>query len=234
MNPHITMPKWPAWLMAAFCAACTYPAVTTLPPAAAPYRALGTEPFWSVTIADGRMTYDSPEGGFSVHAPSARSTAGGRRYETPRLTVAITPGVCSDGMSDRRYADTVTVTREGTTLNGCGGDILPPERLADTNWGIVEIDGRAVQGENYALQFSADRLSGQAGCNRFSGGYSQSGQTLTIGPVAATRMACPDPQMDHERRALQLLSGPVRISYPDGDTLLLTGNGGTIRLRRSI
>src|SRR5688500_16436138 len=81
MNPHSTMPKWPAWLMAAFCAACTYPAITTLPPAAGPYRALGTEPFWSVTIADGRMTYDSPEGGFSVDAPAARATAGGRRFE---------------------------------------------------------------------------------------------------------------------------------------------------------
>ena len=107
-------------------------------------------------------------------------------------------------------------------------------QLADTSWSIVEIDGLAVQGEDYVLQFTADRLSGQAGCNRFSGGYSQSGETLTIGPVAATRMACPDPQMDHERRALQLLSGPVRASYPDGDTLVLTGNGGTIRLRRSI
>jgi heat shock protein HslJ len=219
--------------IAAFLAGCT-----TLPPAEAPasgpYRALGTEPFWSVTIADGRMAYDSPEGGFSVGAPAARPSAGGRRYETPRLTVDVTSRQCSDGMSDRRYADTVTVIKDGTRLNGCGGDILPPERLADTAWSIVEIDGQAVQGETYVLQFATDRLSGQAGCNRFSGGYSQSGETLTVGPVAATRMACPGPRMDHERRALELLSGEVHLAYPDGDTLVLTGNGTTMRMRRSI
>ena len=41
-----------------------------------PYRALGTEPFWSITVANGRMTYESPEGGFSVPAPRG---AGARR-----------------------------------------------------------------------------------------------------------------------------------------------------------
>ena len=220
-------------LLAAALAGCaTVPDADTQ--ATAPYRALGTEPFWSVTIADGRITYDSPDGGFSVDAPAARPTFNGRRYETPRLTVDITRTLCGDGMSERRYADTVIVIREGTTLNGCGGDILPPERLADTDWAIVEIDGQAVQGPNYVLHFSVDRLSGQAGCNSFSGGYSPSGETLTVGPVAATRMFCPDPGMDHERRALQLLSGPVRISYPGGENLVLTGNGVTMRLHQTI
>ena len=187
-----------------------------------------------MTIADGRITYDNPDGGFSVDAPAARPTFNGRRYETPRLTVDITHGVCGDGMSDRRYADTVIVIMGETTLNGCGGDILPPESLADTDWTIVEIDGQSVQGRNYTLWFRADRVSGLAGCNQFSGGYSQSGETLTIGPIAATRMFCPEPGMDHERRALQVLSGPVRISFPDGENMVLAGNGGTMRLHRSI
>ena len=140
----------------------------------------------------------------------------------------------------RRRHERAALCRHGDCDQG-GNDperlrrrILPPERLADTDWTIVEIDGQAVQGPNYFLQFTADRLSGLAGCNRFSGGYSQSGETLTIGPVAATRMFCPDPGMDHERRALQLLSGPVRISFPGGENMILTGNGVTMRLHRSI
>ena len=48
----------------------------------------------------------------------------------------------------------------------------------------------------------------------------------------ATRMACPEPRMTHERKMLRLLGGSVRFSYPDGDTMLLTGNGVTARLRR--
>lgn len=235
MTKSVTMPKWPAYLLAAVAAACAYPAVTTPPLEADTYRALGNEPFWSVTITDGRMRYDAPDGPrFSVPVPPPRTTFNGHRYETDRLTLDVTHGECSDGMSDRRYADTVMVIVDGRTLRGCGGTILPPASLAETAWSIVEIDRQAVQGDNYTLQFTADRMSGQAGCNRFSGGYMLSGETLMPGAIAATRMACPGPRMDHEQRAFRVLSGPVRVSYPDGDTLVLSGNGGTIRLRRSI
>ena len=40
--------------------------------------------------------------------------------------------------------------------------------------------------------------------------------------------------MEHERLMLELLSGPVRIAHPDGDTLVLTGSAGSVRLRRAI
>jgi heat shock protein HslJ/uncharacterized membrane protein len=224
---------------AAFLAALALAACTSVPPsdppAGGPYRALGTEPFWSVTIADGRMTWESPDGApVSVAAPAPRPTPNGRRYETERLSLDIVRRECSDGMSDRRYADTVTVRMDGRTFNGCGGEILPPGSLADTSWSIVEIDGAAVSGQTYHLSFTADRISGQAGCNRFSGSYSVSDATLRPGPIAATRMACAGPAMQHEQRVLALLSGPVSIRHPDGDTLLLSGGAGTIRLRRSI
>lgn len=198
------------------------------------YRALGTEPFWSIEIANGRMTYDSPEGGFNVSAPRVRETGDGRRYETQRIILDIWAEECSDGMSDRGYADTVRAQVDGRTLTGCGGAILAPASLADTSWTIVEIDDQPVSGDIYAMQFTADRISGQAGCNRFSGGYTVDGPTLTPGAIMATRMACPEPRMTHERRALQVLGGPVEIGHPDGDTLLLTGNSGSLRLRRAI
>jgi hypothetical protein len=38
--------------------------------------------------------------------------------------------------------------------------------------------------------------------------------------------------MTHERKMLRLLGGAVRIFYPDGDTLLLTGSGVAVRLAR--
>ncbi len=169
-----------------------------------------------------------------MRAPAPRETGDGRIYRTRRLTLYVWHGECSDGMSDRRYAETVRATVDGRTLNGCGGAILAPAALAETSWSIVAIDGAAVSGDLYRLQFDAGRLSGQAGCNRFSGPYSVSGETLTPGPIISTRMACPEPRMAHERRALRVLGGPVRISFPDGDMLVLTGNGGSIRLRRSI
>lgn len=154
---------------------------------------------------------------------------------------AIAAGECSDGMSDRRFADTVRVTADGRALSGCGGDILPPEALAGTNWAIVEIGGEAVSGELYHLSFTGDQVSGQAGCNRFTGGYRQADGTLTVGGLAMTRMACVSPDgaaggdpMAHERRFGEILGVPVRISFPDGDTLVLTGANGEVRARRAI
>ena len=57
---------------------------------------------------------------------------------------------------------------------------------------------------------------------------------LTAGALAMTRMACPGPGMAHEQRAAEILGGPARVSFPDGDTLLLTGPTGAIRARRVI
>lgn len=204
-------------------------------PGTEPYNASGTEPFWGVGIAGGQISFEMNEDRISVPAPEPVATTTGRRYVTDRLTIDIRPGVCNDGMSDYLYADTVIVVADGRTLNGCGGERVPEDTLAHSTWSIEQIDGQVIdEDEAYVLEFTADRISGRAGCNRFSGIYSRAGDTLTPGALATTRMACPSPHMEHEGRALQVLSGPVRISQAsDGDALILTGNGGSIRIYRS-
>lgn len=200
------------------------------------YRAHGTEPFWGVTIGGGRIVYTAPDQpGVDVAAPRPRRIANGYRYVTPAMRIEITHVRCNDGMGDRYYADTFQVYFSGADrpLEGCGGITLPPDTLNDTGWGIAAIDGGEIApAETYGLQFGDGRLSGQAGCNRFSGPYAETAGTLTAGPIMSTRMACPEPRMTHERKMLRLLRGPVRFRYPDGDTLLMTGNGVTVRLRR--
>jgi heat shock protein HslJ len=204
--------------------------------AAAPYHGHGTEPFWGVTITGNRVVYESADGPRVVAVVRPRATRGGRIYESRRLTVEIRRGECNDGMSDIYQADTVRVwlgRRTGRGLEGCGGATLAPASLADTAWAIVAIGGEEVtQAEDYNLQFIEGRIHGQAGCNRFSGPYREARRTLTPGPIMATRMACPEPRMRHERDVLHLLNGPVDFLYPDGDTLFLRRDGGTIRLRR--
>ena len=121
------MPKWPAYLMGAFAIACAYPAVTTPPPQAQTYRALGQEPGWTLTIADGRIDYagDYGETRISVPAPVARPTFNGLRYETERLTVDVTYARCNDTMSRDGYEHQVMVIADGTTVRGCGGERRP-------------------------------------------------------------------------------------------------------------
>ena len=121
------MPKWPAYLLAAGAAACAVPAITTPFPAAEHYRALGQEPGWNVTIADGRIDYvgDYGETRITVARPEPRPTFNGRRYETQRLTVDITYARCNDSMSGFGFEHQVTVIADGTSVRGCGGARRP-------------------------------------------------------------------------------------------------------------
>lgn len=86
--------------------------------------ALGTEPFWSAEIIGTEMVYSTPE------------NIEGRRFELTRfagngglgftgsfdgsvMQLTVTPGECSDEMSDRTYPFTATMKIDEALLAGC-------------------------------------------------------------------------------------------------------------------
>ena len=91
-------------------------------PSSAPYRAVGTEPFWSLAI-DQRTIAFTLAGSTPVQQPKPQVIVGfaGEIYRTPRIDVNIVHGACSDGMSDRIYPDKVQVRVDEHHFNGCGG-----------------------------------------------------------------------------------------------------------------
>ena len=97
--------------------------LTPPPPPAAPYRAVGTEPFWNLLIDEHDITFIQPDAQ-PIRQPTPKVIVGiaGEIYQTPRIGVNIvhSPG-CSDGMSDRVYPDKVQVTVDGRQFSGCGG-----------------------------------------------------------------------------------------------------------------
>lgn len=97
--------------------------LTPPPPPPAPYRALGTEPFWNVLIDERHITFIEPDQAQPLRDPRPQPVVStvGRSYQTERMTVSIARGTCSDGMSDRVYPDIVRVTVNGRQLSGCGG-----------------------------------------------------------------------------------------------------------------
>lgn len=206
------------------------------PPAA--YMALGTEPGWTLEITPSRLNYNGDYGETKIMVPNpgVKTAANGRTYTTGRLKVEIAQAECSDGMSDRRYADTVRVTADGKSLQGCGGGILPPDTLAGTSWTFVSIGGVPVASDRpTSLQFDGTRISGSAGCNRFTGDFKSDGATLTTGPMASTRMACPGAGMAQENAFFALMGAPVGLDFASDGTLVLTGAGGkTAVLKRVI
>ena len=97
------------------------PPLTPNPPGGI-YRALGTEPFWGLTIDERQMVFTQPDAQ-PVSQPTPKVIVGfaGEIYQTPRLNVNVVHMTCSDGMSDRTYLDKVQVTVDGRRYDGCGG-----------------------------------------------------------------------------------------------------------------
>ena len=90
---------------------------------------LGNEPFWGVEIApenDGyRAVYSTPDNnpgtGFAVTRFAGNNGVGFTgEFDGEAVQIAVTPGACSDTMSDRIYPYTATVAVGEVTLLGCG------------------------------------------------------------------------------------------------------------------
>ena len=101
------------------------PAKDSPEPSATPesYAALGQEPGWALKIGGGRIDYSGNYGEkkINVARPEPLATRNGRRYATPRLSVAIAYTRCNDAMSGFGFEHQVTVIADGETYKGCGG-----------------------------------------------------------------------------------------------------------------
>ena len=88
--------------------------------ASAQHTARGTEPFWSLTIANGQMTYTPADGtGVSEPTPSSSPITNGFEFATANLTVRFTNTPCEEA-SGSTAPYTVQVLVGTQTLNGCG------------------------------------------------------------------------------------------------------------------
>lgn len=106
--------------------------------------------------------------------------------------------------------------------------------LADTQWRLIELDGRAPipAGEPLNLRFdSGDQAGGNSGCNIYGGSYRATDTTLTFGALASTQRACLDPALnDQETAFYQALDAVVAYALVGGQLVLKDANGAA-RLR---
>jgi len=85
----------------------------------------GTEPFWSGEVTGGSLNYITPEvpGGTRIEVSrfAGRNGLGlsGKLAERT-FDMTVTPGHCSDGMSDRSFPFTVTLKLGEEVREGCG------------------------------------------------------------------------------------------------------------------
>ncbi len=110
----------------------------------------------------------------------------------------------------------------------------PVADLSGTRWTVVSIDGNApVRGdEALSVEFSVDgRVSGNSGCNSYSGPWIRDDTTLRIGELLSTRRACADERRQRqETRLLDILQGEASLRRERDDRISLRKDGGALLL----
>ncbi len=142
----------------------------------------------------------------------------------PRLT--LQPVIAASGA---RYSDGyTTVWFQAKELNIEAGSINAKNcQEAEVDyltgrWALVQVQGKAVPRlpRPALVEFlDGGRISGTGGCNRFSGGFTRSGEILEFSPVVSTRMAClSETAQQLENQFLGLLQG--RLAWKAAESRL--------------
>lgn len=112
--------------------------------------------------------------------------------------------------------------------------------LTNTYWKILRLgDTEVAPGEgrrepNLILREGDPHFTATVGCNQVTGPYSLSADRLTFGPAAMTRMACPAPLDEWERRLTDVLAQAATWRI-DGQTLeLLDAAGNPLALFQAV
>jgi heat shock protein HslJ len=133
-----------------------------------------------------------------------------------------------------------------TLRAGILGDARPPVVDGRLSAGALEgsewvlrrfaFDEDAPASPVVTLAFADGQARGVAGCNGYSADIADTAGaaagTVRLGPVAATRKMCPDPDMVVEDRYLRQLGGVSRFGYMNG-RLMLDYDGGIMLFDRA-
>lgn len=130
-------------------------------------------------------------------------------------------------------AATYSISGDRLELRAADGALLadyvaqPPANLSDNTWLVTAYNsgGQAVVGVISGMRltavFAADgTVSGNGGCNSFSGTYTTDGRNITISPLVSTMMACQEDVMQQETAYLAALQSAATYRLA-GDTLEL-------------
>ena len=101
------------------------------------------------------------------------------------------------------------------------GACAKPVSLADTQWQLINIDGKnALEDVLVTLNFSDDAIGGTDGCNSYGGSYTTDGDKINFeDDIFSTLMNCPEKIMDQTLRYYDALK---RVTNYMADRQLLT------------
>jgi heat shock protein HslJ len=167
--------------------------------------------------------------------------------------IALTRMACEPGVTsfESAYVSALsnttkyTMSVEQLTLQSGGGEALltyAPGSPTDIegSWEVTSFNnGSAIVsvalGSTITMEFDADgQVSGNGGCNQYSGGYSVDGSSISIGPLRSTMMACPDEAVGTQEAQFLAALDMVETWSLAGDELTLLGTGETILVTATV
>lgn len=202
--------------------------------------ARGNEPFWNLSLSDKGITFEVMGQEQRFEAPDfARSMVDGRPRITATqggetLVMTVTERLCADTMTGMPFPIGVEVELRGQRFQGCGGDMLT---AIEGGWRVIRLGTDELpSGVIATVVFGRDgQVSGKSGCNRFSGGYTLSGEGLSFGNLAQTKMACEGFAMEAEQRFNELIGKVTRVTPGEnGQLRLMMGDEQAMVIDRAL
>jgi heat shock protein HslJ len=138
----------------------------------------------------------------------------------------------------RRVAIAVPLIVVAFALAACGGDdgsssdsgTQDPSALEGQSWILTQMVTAGGQTQivdvGVSASFDGTTISGNSGCNSYHASYEASGSEISFGPIAGTKMACPEAESSTEARYLQLLAG-VASFETSGRSMSMNDGEGT-------
>jgi putative lipoprotein len=103
----------------------------------------------------------------------------------------------------------------------------PQAELHGQTWTLARIEGAPVAAPGRSTLRVADdgKISGEGGCNRYSGGAELTDHAITFGPLLATKRACEPAVTRQEVRLFEGLRRAAGWRIEDGALALLDAAG---------
>jgi heat shock protein HslJ len=134
------------------------------------------------------------------------------------LTVGLGTLSCAPDRKPTRATAPAAVTAAATAAATATATAkTEPFNLVGTEWQLQDLAGNGIAANVHpTLAFpEAGKVAGNGSCNRFSGPSQIAGNELKLGPLASTRMACPEPAMSQETKYLDALQAAERYEWKD-------------------
>lgn len=204
-----------------------------------PFQAQGNEPGWSVNVQKDKIEILTNYGNNKIDTPrpEPQPYKGGYKYhvdtESHIVIIDVRRKLCYDDMSGRPHPARVTLTLDGTTYEGCGGD--PKSLLTGVEWVVEDIAEKGIiDRSRITINFDEKgRAHGLSSCNSYSAVYELTGETLTFKNPLSTLKACATALMNQEHTFLQKLQQVTQYDIDGyGALILTTKSGETITARQ--